>query len=514
METRDAVRMGTAQGRWVLLATILGSGMAMLDGTVVNVALRVIGSDLGADLADLQWVVNAYMLTLASLILVAGSLGDLLGRRRVFLAGVAWFAVASVLCGLAQEPVLLIVARALQGVGGALLTPGSLAILQASFHRDDRARAIGAWSGLGGVAAAIGPFLGGWLVQEASWRYVFLINVPVAAAVVAVTLRHVPESCDRTVAGQHVDVRGASLGALGLGGVTYALIEAGEGAGVLVVALALAGVAALVAFVAHQRRAPHPMVPPSLFASRTFTVSNLLTLVVYAALGAMFFFVVLQLQVTMGFTPLQAGISLLPVTILMLGFSARSGALAARIGPRPQMAAGPIVCAVGVLLLVGVDADSSYLTGVLPGVSVFAVGLTLLVAPLTATVLAAAPDRFAGVASGVSNAVARTGGLLAVAALPAVVGLSGADYDDPDAFGGGYRAAMVVSAVLLVLGGLMALVGLRRTGADTLVEAEEAPGAQAEPEGRVFELPHCPPASVGHHKQRAHSSRRTHDSGA
>jgi len=503
--------MGTAQGRWVLLATILGSGMAMLDGTVVNVALRVIGSDLGADLADLQWVVNAYMLTLASLILVAGSLGDLLGRRRVFLVGVTWFAAASVLCGLAQNPILLIVARALQGVGGALLTPGSLAILQASFHRDDRARAIGAWSGLGGVAAALGPFLGGWLVQEASWRYVFLLNVPVAVAVVVVTLRHVPENCDRTVAGRHVDVLGASLGALGLAGVTYALTEAGEGGGGLVIPLLVAGLAALAAFVVHQRGAAHPMVPPSLFGSRTFTVSNMLTLVVYAALGAMFFFLVLQLQVAMGFSPLQAGISLLPVTIVMLGFSARSGALAARIGPRPQMSAGPIVCAVGVLLLVGVDADSSYLTGVLPGVSVFALGLTLLVAPLTATVLAAAPDRLAGVASGVSNAVARTGGLLAVAALPAVVGLSGADYDDPVAFGAGYRAAMVVSAVLLALGGLMALIGLRRTGVQLLADTEPDTKPGAAPDEQVFELPHCPPASSTRANQ---SSRRTQRSGA
>ncbi len=497
METRDTVRMGTAQGRWVLLATILGSGMALLDGTVVNVALRVIGADLGADLADLQWVVNAYMLTLASLILVAGSLGDLLGRRRVFLVGVIWFAVASALCGLAQGPMLLIVARALQGVGGALLTPGSLAILQSSFHRDDRARAIGAWSGLGGVAAAIGPFLGGWLVQEASWRYVFLINVPLAAAVVAVTVRHVPESCDRTVAGRHVDTLGAVLGALGLGGVTYALIEAGGDSGVLAVVVGIAGAAAIAAFVVHQRRAPYPMVPPSLFASRIFTVSNLLTVVVYAALGAMFFFVVLNLQVTLGYTPLEAGISLFPITVFMLVFSARSGALATRIGPRLQMSAGPIVCAVGVGLLIGMDADSSYLTGVLPGVSIFAAGLTVLVAPLTATVLAAAPDRYAGVASGVSNAVARTGSLLAVAALPVAVGLSGTDYDDPAAFGAGFRHAMSVSAALLVAGGLLALVGLRRAGTELLSESEEPAAVEPAPEEPpVFALPHCPPSSV------------------
>jgi len=490
VQTDQVVRMGTAQGRWVLAATILASGMALLDGTVVNVALRVIGADLGADLADLQWVVNAYMLTLASLILVAGALGDLLGRRRVFLIGVVWFAAASVLCGLAQEPLLLIVARALQGVGGALLTPGSLAILQASFDRDDRARAIGAWSGLGGVAAAIGPFVGGWLVQEASWRWVFLINVPLAVTVVVVTLRHVPESCDASVAGQHVDGLGAGMGALGLAGVTYGLIEAEGGISASVVAGVTVGALALIAFVRRQRRAEHPMVPPSLFASRTFSSTNVLTLVVYAALGAMMFFVVLQLQVTLGYSPFEAGISLAPMTVFMLVLSARSGALATRIGPGPQITLGPLVCAAGVLLLLGVDADSSYLTGVLPGVAVFAAGLTVMVAPLTATVLAAAPDRYAGVASGVNNAIARTGSLLAVAALPMAVGLGGADYADPAAFGDGYRAAMAASAALLVLGALTAFVGLRGTAPTTLAGAEAATEDEV---GRgVHDLPHCP----------------------
>jgi len=490
VQTDQVVRMGTAQGRWVLAATILASGMALLDGTVVNVALRVIGADLGADLADLQWVVNAYMLTLASLILVAGALGDLLGRRRVFLIGVVWFAAASVLCGLAQEPLLLIVARALQGAGGALLTPGSLAILQASFDRDDRARAIGAWSGLGGVAAAIGPFVGGWLVQEASWRWVFLINVPLAVAVVVVTLRHVPESLDPSVAGQHVDGLGAGLGALGLAGVTYGLIEAESGNSAPMVAAVAVGALALAAFVKRQCRAEHPMVPPSLFASRTFTSTNVLTLVVYAALGAMMFFVVLQLQVTLDYSPFEAGISLAPMTMFMLVLSARSGALATRIGPRPQITLGPLVCAAGVLLLLGVDADSSYLTGVLPGVAVFAAGLTVMVAPLTATVLAAAPDRYAGVASGVNNAIARTGSLLAVAALPMAVGLGGADYADPVAFGDGYRAAMAASAALLVLGALTAFVGLRGTAPTTLAGAEAAAGDEV---GHgVHDLPHCP----------------------
>ncbi len=494
----DAVRMGTPEARWVLAATILASGMALLDGTVVNVALRAIGSDLDANLADLQWVVNAYMLTLASLILVAGSLGDLFGRRRVFLVGVVWFAVASVLCGLAQDPLLLVVARALQGVGGALLTPGSLAILQASFHREDRARAIGAWAGLGGVAAAVGPFLGGWLVQEASWRWVFLINVPIAVAVVVVTLRHVPESRDASVAGRHVDSTGALLGVLGLGGITYALIAAGEGVTPTVLATGLAGVVATTTFVVHQRRSTHPMMPTSLFASRTFTATNLLTVVVYAALGAMMFFLVLQLQLTLGWTPLEAGLSTLPITVLMLLFSSRSAALAARTGPRLPLTAGPLVCAAGMALLSGVDADSSYVTGVLPGVVVFSVGLVLLVAPLTATVLAAAPDHSAGVASGINNAIARTGSLLAVAALPLAVGLAGDDYDRPEVFADGYRAAMWLSAGLLVLGALAALAGLTRTDADTLTapdrpEAREPAEPSSEPRSEPYaDLPHCP----------------------
>ena len=463
-----AVRMGTPAARWILVATILATGMAFLDGTVVNVALRAIGDDLDADLADLQWIVNAYLLVLAALILVAGSLGDLFGRRRVFVVGVVWFAVASVACGLAQDATTLIVARGLQGVGGALLTPGSLSIIQSAFHREHRARAIGAWSGMAGVAMIVGPGLGGWLVQSASWRYIFLINVPLALAVVAIAARHVPESRDEQASGDHVDVVGATLTAVGLAGVTYALIEA-EGGGVAPVVAAVVGVLALVTFVVTQRRSAHPMVPPSLFASRVFSSTNLLTFLVYGSMGAMSLLLVLQLQVVAGYRPLAAGLATLPTTVLMLLFSSRAGALATRIGPRLPLTLGAALIAVGTLMLLGVGADGSYWTSVLPGVTVYGVGLTLLVAPLTATVLAAAPDRHAGVASGVNNAVARTGSLLAVAALPAAVGLSGADYDDPAALGDGYTAGMIVCAVLVVLGGLAALVGLAGTRRDTMV---------------------------------------------
>ena len=454
------IAAGTAQGRWVLAAAVLGSGMAMLDGTVVNIALRSIGEDLGASIAQLQWVVNAYLLSLASLILVGGSLGDHFGRKRIFLFGVTWFAIASAVCGAAQSPGQLIAARLLQGVGAALLTPGSLAMIQGSFRRTDRGKVIGQWAGLGGIAAAIGPLLGGWIVDVASWRWIFLINVPVAAAVLLVAARHVPESRDPQAA-RSFDVVGASLGALGLGGVTYALIESGSAPTPYVVTAVVLGVAGLVLFVVYERRHPDALVPMHLFGSRTFSVTNLLTLLVYGALGAMLFFLVLQLQVVTGWTPLKAGLATIPLTLVMLALSSRSGALAARIGPRLPLSIGPVLCGVGTLVLRGVDEDTGYLTGVLPGVLVFSLGLVMLVAPLTSSVLAAAPDRYAGIASGINNAVARTGSLLAVSALPALVGIGGADYQQAAVFAAGYARAQLICAVLLFAGGAIAFVGLR-----------------------------------------------------
>lgn len=449
-----AVRLGTPPGRAVLGAAVLGSGMAMLDGTVVNVALRRIGQDLDASLAQLQWISNGYLLALASLILVGGALGDRFGRRRVFEVGVVWFALASLLCGVAQNPAELIAARVIQGVGAAMLTPGSLAMIQGAFAPEDRARAIGSWSGLGGVAVAIGPFVGGWLVQYASWRWVFLLNLPIAAVTVAIAHISVPETKDaKSVPG--FDVLGAALGALGLGGITYALIELGNRGTPLVVSSALVGVVSAVTFVLVERRSRHPMMPTGLFRSRQFSASNAMTLLVYAALGATTFFLVLQLQTVSGYGPLAAGLSTLPVTILMLLLASRGGQLAARIGPRLPMALGPIVCAAGIALLTGVSSHASYWRSVFPGLTVFALGLCLLVAPLTATVLAAAPDHNAGVASGINNAVARAGSLLAVAALPALVGLRGADYDRPATFSAGYRSAMWVCVGLLVSGGLI-----------------------------------------------------------
>jgi EmrB/QacA subfamily drug resistance transporter len=454
------LRLGEASGRWVLLAAVLGSGLAGIDATVVNIALPAIGADLHAGFAGLQWTINAYTLTLASFILLGGSLGDRYGRRRVFLVGVVWFALASVLCAFAPTIQVLIAARGLQGVGAALLTPGSLAMISASFAPADRGKAIGAWSGFGGIATAIGPFLGGYLVGGPGWRWIFVINLPLAALVVAIAARHVPETLDPEAV-PHLDTLGATLGAIGLGAVTYALIGAGNGWSARVLAAAAAGLAGLVGFVFTERHSTHPMLPPRLFASRQFTSANMVTFAVYAALGGVFFFLVVCLQVVGGFSPLLAGMAMLPVTLIMLALSARAGALSARIGPHLPLTIGPLVAACGVLLLLRIGPHTSYVTDVLPAVIVFGLGLSLIVAPLTTTVLAAAATKNAGVASGVNNAVARAAGLLAVAVLPVIVGITGDDYQHPAAFNAGFRAAMVICAALLVLGSVVAALTIR-----------------------------------------------------
>ncbi len=361
-----AIRLNGPAGRWVLLATVLGSSMAFLDATVVNVALPTIGRQFGASLGGLQWTVTAYTLTLAGLILLGGALGDRLGRRRVFMVGVGWFALASALCGLAPSIGVLIAARTLQGIGGALLTPGSLAIIQAAFAAEDRPRAVGAWSGLGGVAGAVGPLLGGWIVQTAGWRWVFLLNLPLAVLVIAVAARHVPETSDPSAQGRF-DVAGAVLAALALAGITYALIEATSGGGPAgPVTAAVIGLAAAVVFVRverHRSRAPDrvpPMLPLDVFASRQFTSVNVVTFLVYGAFSGVIFLLVLQLQLVAGFSPLAAGTALLPTTILMLLLSSWAGGLAQRIGPRWPMTAGTATCAVGLLLLTRIGASSGW----------------------------------------------------------------------------------------------------------------------------------------------------------
>ncbi|MER6122503.1 MFS transporter [Streptomyces sp. NPDC001795] len=461
-----AVRMSSPQGKWILLTTVLGSSMVLLDSTVVNVALPHIGRDLNASLAALQWTVNAYMVTLAGLILLGGSLGDHFGRRKVFVIGVVWFATASLLCGLAPTSGVLIAARALQGIGGALLTPGSLALIQASFHPDDRARAVGLWSGFGGIGAAVGPFLGGWLVDGPGWRWVFLLNVPLALLCAPIAVRHVPESSDSRAHGRF-DVLGAALGALSLALVTYALIEAGHGS-VAVALTAVAGVLAGIAFVYVEKHRADPMMPLDIFRSRQFTAVNLVTLCVYAAFGGFFFLTALQLQVVAGYSALQAGTALLPTTALMLLFSSRSGALAERIGPRIPLTVGPLLCAAGLLLMLRVGKGASYAVDVLPALLVMGAGMVTLVAPLTATVLASVDTGRAGLASGINNAAARAAGLIAVAALPLLTGMGPEAYRSADAFDAAFRRAMPLCAGVLVAGAALAFATVRRPAPDCL----------------------------------------------
>jgi EmrB/QacA subfamily drug resistance transporter len=447
--------------------------MAFLDGTVVNVALPDIGRDLGASTSALQWILNGYMLTLASLILLGGSLGDRYGRRRVFVLGVGFFTLASLLCAIAPNVELLIFARLLQGVGGALLTPGSLALIEASFRPADRARAIGAWSGLGGVATALGPLLGGYLIGAISWRAIFLINLPIGAFVAWAATRHAPESSDPIAAGGRLDLSGAALAALGLAGTTYALIEApGQGASAAILVTGVGGVLALVAFFVAERRRANPMLPLEIFRSRQFSAANAVTFVVYAALGGFFFLLVAFLQISLGYSPVEAGAASLPVTLLMLLFSARAGALAQRVGPRLPLTLGPLIVAVGLLWMTRIEPGDSYLAAILPPVLVFGAGLTLVVAPVTATVLAAADARHSGIASGVNNAVARVASLLAVAVLPIVAGLTGDAFYDPAAMTDGFHMAMVVCAALAAAGGLLAWL----TISPEVLHAEAEPG--------------------------------------
>ena len=471
MTNDPQLALASTRGRWVLVIAVLGSGIAFLEATVVNVALPELGRDLDADMAGLQWTINGYLITLAALILLGGSLGDRYGRRRVFEVGVVWFTAASALCAVAPSIEVLVAARVVQGIGGALLTPGSLAIIEATFRQEDRARAIGAWSALTGVAGAIGPLLGGYLIDAVSWRAIFLINIPLGAFVVWASRRHIPETRDPTITGA-LDLRGSALATIGLGGITFALIQTpdhGIGSPTVVAALAL-GIAGVIAFVRAEQDSAQPMLPLSIFSSRQFTGANLVTFVVYAALGAVFFLLVVFLQVALGYNAIEAGAASLPVTALLLLLSARVGALAQRIGPRIPLTVGPLVVAVGMWLMGEIEIGDSYLGGILPAIIVFGLGLSLVVAPVTITVLAAADPRQAGVASGVNNAVARTAGLIAVAVLPLIAGLSGADYQDPEAIADGFTAGMRVAAALAAAGGVLAYFTIR---SDVLERAKE-----------------------------------------
>ncbi len=523
--------------RLTLLACILGSGIALLDGSVVNVALPSIQRALGGGLAGQQWVSNAYLLTLGSLILVGGSLGDLYGERRVFALGVGGFGVASLLCALAPTIGVLIACRALQGVAGALLTPSSLAVIVATFPEDERGPAIGTWTAFGGVAAVVGPFVGGLLLQVASWRWVFLINLPLVAVCVALILTAIPRAAPQR-GGRRVDVPGALLCALGLGGPVYALIEQPRlgWSDPQVLLPLVGGVLMGAAFLVREARTRDPMLPLGLFARRNFAVGNVETLTMYAGLSTLFFFLVLFLQQVAGYSPLESGLATLPTTVVMFALSRRFGALADRRGPRLFMGAGPIVAGIGLLLLLRVQVQVDYLTEILPALLVFSVGLSMTVAPLTAAVLAGVEEGQAGIASGVNNAIARVAGLLGIAAVgaivatqfasslqshlagtrlspsaqtavaaaerqtlgtPSVAGLpprqaAAVQQAAEDASLASFRSGIGIAAGLVLLGGAVGAAGirnLRRT-----VSAEECPGGQ---------LVGASPDAAGCHEERA-----------
>jgi len=510
-----------ARKRWTLVACILGSGIVLLDGTVVNVALPTIQRALGGGLAAQQWVVNGYLLTLGSLILIGGSLGDLFGERRVFAIGVSGFGVASLICALAPSIGVLVAARALQGVAGALLVPSSLAVIVNTFPESERGAAIGSWTAWGAIAGVLGPLAGGELLALGSWRWIFLMNIPLVLACVSLILVAIPVSAPRTTGDRHVDYTGAILCALGLGGPVFALIEQprlGWSSPAVIVPL-IAGAALLVMFLLYESRAQGPMLPLGLFRRRNFSAGNVETFAMYAGLAILFFFLVLFLQQIGGYTPLKSGLATLPVTIVMFVLSRRFGALADRFGPRLFMGAGPLLAAAGLLLFQRVGVQADYVSEVLPPLLVFSLGLSMTVAPLTAAVLAGM-EGSAGIASGVNNAIARVAGLLGTASVGAVIAssfaasmnsrlqdtpLGGAaqaavraakrlPLGQPDVHGvpaaqahavslaaqqaslHSFHLGMMIAATLVALGGAVGVAGIRNPQVD--VHAAECAGGQ------------------------------------
>jgi EmrB/QacA subfamily drug resistance transporter len=519
----DVPALSAQRKRLILVAAILGTTVVTIDSTVANVALPAIADDLGGGLAGQQWTANAYLVTLSSLLLIGGSLGDIFGERRVFALGVLMFGATSLICALAPTIEVLVGARALQGVAGALLTPAALAVIVSTFPPDERGKAVGAWTAWGGIGTVLGPVVGGQLVDSASWRWIFAINVPIVILTIMLIVRVVPEGRERDP-NARVDVVGAALCALGLAGITFGLIEQPlNGWGSAMVALPLvAGVVLFAAFLVWEARSPHPMLPLTLFRRRNFAAGNLETFLMYGGLGLTFFFLVLFLQQVAGFSALEAGSASIPVTILMFALSMRFGALADRHGPRFFMGVGPLVAACGIaLLMLRVGADAKYVPDVLPGLLVFGLGLSMTVAPLTATVLADADDSNAGIASGVNNAIARVASLIAIAAVGAVVAASFASkLDDEvgkaalarpavahavaeakrqplsvvdvrgvpddvaasvrdsatDASVAAFHVGLGIAAALVALGGVLGLIGI--TNARRRVEAVDCPGGQ------------------------------------
>jgi EmrB/QacA subfamily drug resistance transporter len=463
--------------RFTLVAAILGSGVAAIDGTIVNVALPAIQNDLGGGLQAQQWISNAYLLTLSSLILIGGSLGDIYGRRRVFAIGVGSFGVLSLACAAAPNVDALIAARAAQGVAGALLTPSSLAIIAAAFSERERGAAIGSWTAWGGIAVLVGPLAGGLIVDQVSWRWIFGINVPLVVVTLVLVRAAVP---DAPTVPRRVDVLGAALCAVGLAGVVFGLIEQprfGWGSPAIIVPL-LGGFAALGAFLGYERRAAHPMLRLDLFARRNFAIANLQTLTIYAGLSVLFFFLFIFLQQVAGYSALRASLTTIPSTLIMFALSRRFGALADRYGPRFFLTAGPLTAAVGVLMFLRLGMQTSYLSDLLPGLVVFSLGLSMTVAPLTATVLADADESDAGIASAINNAIARVAGLIGISAIGAIVAtrLTGNAFAQNQASVDAFHQAILICGVLVASGGVVAAFGIENP--KRRVKAADCSGGQ------------------------------------
>jgi EmrB/QacA subfamily drug resistance transporter len=468
----------TRRQQLTLVAAITASALTTIDGSIVNVALPAIERDLGGGLVGQQWISNAYLLALGSLILVGGSLGDIYGERRVFALGVASFGVCSVVCALAPTTGVLIGARALMGAAGALVTPSSLAVIIGAFSASDRGAAIGAWTAWGGIASILGPLVGGAVVDVASWRWIFALNLPLVAATLALIFAAVPAA--KPVADRRVDVIGAVLGALALAGLVFALIEEprhGWSSPTILLPL-LAGVACFVGFLLYERRTPQPMLELDLFKSRNFAVGNLETLTMYAGLGILFFFLTIFLQQVAGYTALQSGLATVPVTIVMFALSRRFGALADRYGPRRLMGAGPLVASAGIFLLLRTGIHTAYLTDLLPALLLFALGLSMTVAPLTATVLADADERDAGIASAINNDVARVASLVGISAVGAAIAstLPAGTFGRNAASVTAFHHAILICGLLVAAGGIAGLLGI--VDPKRAVAATSCPGGQ------------------------------------